>query len=565
MSANPPVFDKCLLRHAEPAEVRSAARQGQLASATHGLARGYVQANLAILPERYAFDFLRFCLRNPKPCPIVEVTDPGDPEPRFAAPGADIRTDLPGYRIYREGKLVDEVPAIEAHWRQDSVAFLLGCSNSFDEILLRNGNAQRHTEGTDGRMPVYRTNIECVPAGIFHGPVAVTMRPIPSADVVRVVELSSRFPIAHGSAAEIKLPRDVSWTAFGTTSSGYAQSVGIGQMLKSKYGVDLRIIPGENDVARMVPLKAGQSKICACGIASYFAQEGVQMFASKQWGPQRLFNLFNNVGINGQTAAVAADVGVKAIADLKGKRVAWIKASPGNNTNMTAFLAFGGLSWADVERVEVPGVQQSLDAVVNGQVDAAWASTLSGTLNQIAASLRGLYYPPMPKDDEAGWGRAQAIAPWFAPVVVESFIKAEGVEKPFEGMNYPYPLFVAVPGISDELAYGLTAAVLGNFDAIKDAGPSMEGYAIKPQLLSYIFPYHPQAIAYFKEQGHWTDAAEADNAELLKRQDVLAAAWKKISAMDVPDADFESEWLKLRATSLKEAGLPVIFEADAGN
>ena len=289
------------------------------------------------------------------------------------------------------------------------------------------------------------------------------------------------------------------------------------------------------------------------------------MFAAKAWGPQRLYNLFNNVGINGQTAAVAADVGVKTIADLKGKRIAWIKASPGNNMNMTAFLAFGGLTWDDVEKVEVPGVQQSLDAILNDQVDAAWASTLTGTLNQIAASPRGLYYPPMPKDDTAGWERAHAIAPWFAPVLVQSFIKATGVEEPFEGMNYPYPLFVASPDIDDAVAYGLTAAILGNFDAIKEAGPSMEGYAIDRQLLSYVFPYHPQSIAYFKEQGLWTEDDEQRNAELLRRQDILAAAWEKMSGMNVAEADFEAEWMKLRAASLTDAGLHVVFEADASN
>jgi uncharacterized protein YcsI (UPF0317 family) len=156
------------------------------------------------------------------------VTDPGDPEPHLTAPGADIRTDLPGYRVYRDGELVEEVATIEPHWKTDSVAFLLGCSNSFDEILLRHGIAQRHTDGTNGRISVYRSSIECVPAGIFHGPVAVTMRPIPAPDVVRVVELSSRFPIAHGAPVHIGDPaaigiadlRQVRWGRYNEPGPG---------------------------------------------------------------------------------------------------------------------------------------------------------------------------------------------------------------------------------------------------------------------------------------------------------------------------------------------------------
>tara|TARA_B100001093_G_scaffold310113_1_gene295934 strand:- start:1327 stop:1842 length:516 start_codon:yes stop_codon:yes gene_type:complete len=144
-----------------------------------------------------------------------------------------------------------------------------------------------------------------------------------------------------------KLPKNISWTAYGTTSSGYAQSVGIGQMLKKNYGTDLRIIPGKNDVSRMVPLKAGQAEICACGIASLFAQEGVFMFADKKWGPMKVYNMFNNIGRNGQTVATAADANIKTMADLKGKRVTWVKGSPALNGNMAGFLAFGGLTWDD--------------------------------------------------------------------------------------------------------------------------------------------------------------------------------------------------------------------------
>ncbi|MGE4148571.1 MAG: TAXI family TRAP transporter solute-binding subunit, partial [Hyphomicrobiaceae bacterium] len=172
----------------------------------------------------------------------------------------------------------------------------------------------------------------------------------PSTRIAIAVAASLGLPMASASAAEVKLPKAISWTAYGTTSSGYAQSVGLGQMLKKRFGVDLRIIPGKNDVSRMAPMRVGQTQICACGIAAYFAQEGVLMFAEKSWGPQRIYNLFNNVGRNGQQAMTAADAGILKVSDLKGKRVTFVKGAPALNTNMTAMLAFGGLTWADVKK-----------------------------------------------------------------------------------------------------------------------------------------------------------------------------------------------------------------------
>jgi uncharacterized protein YcsI (UPF0317 family) len=165
-----------------------------------------MQTNLAILPERYAFDFLRFCQHNPKACPVVDVTDPGDPEPRIAAPGADIRTDLPRYRIWRDGGLAEEVTDLRAIWRRDHVAFLLGCSFTFDDALRAAGMRLPHLERPDTRLAVYRTNIPCTPAGIFSGPMVVSMRAVPAALVGRAVEISARYPLAHGSPVHVGDP-----------------------------------------------------------------------------------------------------------------------------------------------------------------------------------------------------------------------------------------------------------------------------------------------------------------------------------------------------------------------
>ena len=328
------------------------------------------------------------------------------------------------------------------------------------------------------------------------------------------VGIAVAFGAGAAGASDVKLPRQISWTAYGTTSSGYAQSVGIGQMLKKNYDTGLRIIPGKNDVSRMVPLRAGQSPICACGIASYFAQEGVFMFATKKWGPMKLYNIFNNIGDNGQQAVVAGDAGIKTIKDVKGKRVTWIKGAPALNMNMTGFLAFAGLGWNDVKKVVVPGWKQSAEAVINGQADVTWGSTVSSAYNKLAASPRGLYWVSLPHADKEAWTRARAVTPHWNPSMVTVGVdlkKNEGGKLPHEGMNYPYPIFVTTAGVSDDLAYGLTKAVLDNYEQIKDSGPSMSGYQVSKQNLKWIFPYHPAAIKYYKEKGVWT--ADHDEAQ----------------------------------------------------
>ncbi|WP_026181169.1 putative hydro-lyase [Demetria terragena] len=180
-------------------------RTGEFTGPTTGLAPGYVQANLAILPRADAFDFLRFCQRNPKPCPIVEVTDVGDPVPHLTSPGADLRTDLPRYRVYRGGELVAEPTDLLDVWRDDLVSFLIGCSFTFEHGLLEAGVPVRHLEA--GRnVPMYRTNQRCIPAGRFDGPLVVSMRSIPADLVSRAVTVSATRPDVHGAPISIGSP-----------------------------------------------------------------------------------------------------------------------------------------------------------------------------------------------------------------------------------------------------------------------------------------------------------------------------------------------------------------------
>lgn len=183
---------------ADPAEFRRLCRTEGFAGPSSGHAPGYVQANMVILPEDEAAEFAEFCLRNPGPCPILERLAPGDPVPGRTAPGADVRTDLPRYRVFRDGEVVAEPAEIGDLWRDDLVTFLLGCSFIAEEALQREGLLIQHIAET-GYVSMYRTTRQTVPAGPFHGPMVVSMRPFTPADADRAAEVTGHYPMAHGA------------------------------------------------------------------------------------------------------------------------------------------------------------------------------------------------------------------------------------------------------------------------------------------------------------------------------------------------------------------------------
>jgi uncharacterized protein YcsI (UPF0317 family) len=187
----------------QPSEFRAMIRQGKWTKETVGACRDFSHANLAIVPLDYAFEFLLFCHRNPRPCPVLEVTEPGDPHPQLMAPDADLRTDVPRYRIFREGELVKEPVDILDLWRDDLVCFLIGCSKSF-VWAMNSANIKWRRYGA------YRTNLPAVPAGRLHGPIAVTARAFfSSSDAVRAVQISSRHILMHGPPIHIGDPQDI--------------------------------------------------------------------------------------------------------------------------------------------------------------------------------------------------------------------------------------------------------------------------------------------------------------------------------------------------------------------
>ena len=192
------------LGHAERLRIRASGFTGP----TSGLAPGNVQANLVILPQALANDFLRFAQANPKPCPVLAVSEPGDPRFPALARDLDIRTDLPRYRVWRHGELVEEPTDIGHVWRDDLVSFAIGCSFSFEEALIEDGIEVRHI-ACGSNVPMFRTSIQTTPAGAFKGPLVVSMRPLKPKDAIRAIQITSRFPSVHGAPVHIGLPEAI--------------------------------------------------------------------------------------------------------------------------------------------------------------------------------------------------------------------------------------------------------------------------------------------------------------------------------------------------------------------
>jgi uncharacterized protein YcsI (UPF0317 family) len=213
---------------AEPAALRRAVRAGRFRGQTAGQAPGFVQGNLAILPRDLAGDFLRFCQLNPKPCPVIGMGEPGDPALPRLGRDIDIRTDVPGYCVFRDGALAEQTPDILGHWRGDLVTFVLGCSFSFEAALLEAGLRVRHID--EGKnVAMYRTNIANAPAGPFGGTLVVSMRPFTPKDAIRAIQITSRFPNVHGAPVHF----------------GDPAAIGIGDIARPDFGDAVAIGPGE--------------------------------------------------------------------------------------------------------------------------------------------------------------------------------------------------------------------------------------------------------------------------------------------------------------------------------
>lgn len=358
----------------------------------------------------------------------------------------------------------------------------------------------------------------------------------------------------------VELPNTLGMTAYGTGSAGYSQMVSIGNLLKNEYGVSMRILPGENDVSRMTPLKMGRVPLCACGIAAFYGAEGVLLFADENWGPQPIRVVTTSIASFGLSIAVAGDIGAKTPSDLKGKRVSYIRGDDALNLGTEAMLAFGGLTWDDVERVEFPGYGRSFEGIIADQSDTAFSVTVAGGPQQLAASPRGITWLTLDPEDKEGWARLKEVAPYFQPHKVTS---GAGISKddPWIGSSYPYPIVVANADTDGTLVKSMVKVFNEDYDKYKDAAPGNQGYALENQNMQWVIPFHDAVVDYYKEIGHWTEAMQEHQDMLVRRQQILLDTWDSFTAGDTPDDEeaFRSAWMETRAAALEEAGMNPIF------
>ena len=364
------------------------------------------------------------------------------------------------------------------------------------------------------------------------------------------------------AAEGIDLPRTIAWSAYPTGTGGYSQAVAIGNILQRTYKVNLRVIPGRNDVSRLATLRANRVHFSAGGSEAVYAQEGILNFAARIWGPQPIRALLSNFSDSCSfNFATALDADIRTVEDVKGKRVTFVQGAPSLNNATAALLSYANLTWDDVTPVEVGGYNASIDAVLNNRADVVGGACNSPPFLRIEASPRGLRFLGFPHDDPDAVARVRARLPWYVP-----HIATEGPTLPPEGLEVftsAYPFLVGMDTSDDTMVYNLVKVMHRHFDEYKDNAPGAAGWIMDRQKFEQAFvPYHPAAIRYFREIGVWTAEAEAKQQENLQRQQVLMDAW----AGFLPTApegyqEFETAWLAARLKALEDKGLVTLADS----
>lgn len=348
-----------------------------------------------------------------------------------------------------------------------------------------------------------------------------------------------------------ELPKMMTWTAYDVGSSGYMQVGFISESLWEKYKIKIRIIPAGTDLPRVYPLRLKDAEVAFHGIGSYFMQEGLYDYSTMDWGPQpvRVLYLAQHPGL---ALGVRGDSGIKSAADLKGKRVAYF---PTFSLTMIseAHLVFAGLSWADVQRVDVPAYAAAMKMVMEGKIHASHINPTASLAYEFAAMPFGLSYVPLPRADKEGWARLKKTYPYYSPL--KTTIGAGlSPEKPLETITYAYPVALTYDFLPADKAYIITKLLYETFPFYAPKHKSLEAYWSPEKFLelyeNYPLPLHEGTIRYLKEIGKWTPERESLNKERLKRQADLKKLWDKVvpEALEkkIPSKDFPNFWVEKR-------------------
>lgn len=356
------------------------------------------------------------------------------------------------------------------------------------------------------------------------------------------------------AADDPKLPRSNVWTAYDLGSSGYAEAAGIANAFHKRFKARVRIIPSGTSIGRLLPLVTGKAKYGYLANEAFFAAEGTYDFAAPEWGPQDLRIIAGRISTVG--LAVAGDAGVKTIADLKGKRLGFVKGNPSVNVKNASYLAFGGLTVDDVQQVWFGSYGAMKTALIAGQLDAFGSVTTSANMREIEASPRGLMWPPFPADNKAGWKAITDVISFASPAT-ES--KGAGVseENPVALIGYRYPMITTYARTSEDEAYNMIKALHVAYDDYKNTTASSYNWETKfAGSPPYDAPSHAGAIRYMKEMGWWSAEDQAWQDGRLSRLKAVIAAWD--TARDQFETMQDAEYAK--GNKLKSTKWPAYWD-----
>lgn len=357
---------------------------------------------------------------------------------------------------------------------------------------------------------------------------------------------------APAAAEDGMLPKTLTWTTYDVGSSGYVEASAIADALIKEYGVRIRLMPSSSGIGRLLPLKTGRVQFAFLGSEANFSSEALYEFSGREWGPQDLRVLLGRPATAGVVSAT--DANIRTAEDLRGKRVAYVEANPSANIKTEAVLAFAGMTWDDVDRINMPSYGSSLLGLSDGTVQAAVSVPTAAALRELEAG-RGATWIELPAEDTEGWARIQESISFLKPAE-ETIGAGISEDAPVQLMGYRYPIVATYADTDDDLVYAMIKAVDETYGIYKGMNAIMPSWQISESgKTPSDAPFHPGAIKYLKEINVWTEEDEAWNQGRLKRSENLRAAWDKANekALDegVSDKEWPAYWEAYKAEALK--------------
>jgi len=331
------------------------------------------------------------------------------------------------------------------------------------------------------------------------------------------------------SAADLDLPKSMVWSAYDLGSSGHGEATGIANALRKNYGTRIRIIPSGTSIGRMLPMVTGKVTYGFLGNEAFFSTEGIYDYAAEQWGPQNMRVLLGRVATVG--LAAANDVGIKTVADFKGKRIGYVQANPSINVKTDAMLSFGGLTRGDVDVQMFSSYGAMKTALLANQIDIFMSVTTSAVIREVEASPRGLYWVEFPPENQAGWDAVTGVISFAGPMrETRGAGLSDSNAKWLVGYRYPV-LSVYQDKVTTDEVYNMVKAIDLSFDDFKNTTSSSFNWALeKSGRPPYDAPAHDGTVRYMKEKGLWRDADQAWQEKRLARLNTVLEAWENAQA-----------------------------------